>query len=155
MWCLFCWACLLVMFCVCHAFLSVHFSHVVTCWEMAGLFWLSCVWCFLVFLSSSHAVSWVSSCTWLYWFLILSFIFTLNAIVVFPSKVIDWKPHFFPKSKSKEDHNSTKILRMTSKFELDLLFIMLYPFVNFECIPSKFDDWKQKLWQRRQWLRRK
>ena len=35
--------------------------------------WLSCVWCFLVFLSLSHMVSQVSYGTWLYWFLIFAF----------------------------------------------------------------------------------
>ena len=35
--CFFCGSFLLVMFCVCHAFLSVHCSLVVTCWERAGL----------------------------------------------------------------------------------------------------------------------
>ena len=31
-----------------------------------------------------------------------------------------------------KDHNSVKILWMTSKFTLDLYFMMLYPSVNFE-----------------------
>ena len=36
------------LFGVCHAFLSVHCSIVVTCWEMANLLALLCVifWCF-------------------------------------------------------------------------------------------------------------
>ena len=44
-----------IIYCVCHAFLSVHCSPVVTCWKMANLFvllhvMLSCV------LSLSHVV---------------------------------------------------------------------------------------------------
>ena len=35
---------------------------------------LSCVWCFLVFLSHSHVVSWVGCGVWFYRFLIFAFI---------------------------------------------------------------------------------
>ena len=42
-WCFFCRSFLLIMFCVCHAFLSVLCSLVVTCWERAGLLALLCV----------------------------------------------------------------------------------------------------------------
>ena len=40
---------MLFMFPVCHAFLSVHCSIVVTCWERADLFALLCVMLFCVF----------------------------------------------------------------------------------------------------------
>ena len=49
-------------------------------------------------------------------------------------------------------HNSVKILWMTSKFELDLYFLMLYPSVNIErncCIPSKVIDLKPQFSQNR------
>ena len=84
--------------------------------------------------------------------LVVHLYFKCNCCIPFKSYWLETT--IFPKSKSKEDHDSTKILRRTSKFELDLHFIMLYPFVNNECIPSKFVDWKQKVWQRRQWLTR-
>ena len=42
--------------------------------------WLSCVWCFLVFLSLSHVVSRAMCGTWLYRFLIIAFFFTLSLI---------------------------------------------------------------------------
>ena len=45
-------------FCVCHAFLSVHCSPVVTFWEMANLLALSCMMFYNV-LSLSLVVSWV------------------------------------------------------------------------------------------------
>ena len=50
----------------------------------------------------------------------------------------------------KKSHNSLKILRMTSEFELDLYFMMLYPSVYFEwdCyIPSKVIDRKPQFSQ--------
>ena len=50
--CFFCGSFLLFMICVCHAFLSFHFSLVVTCWERADL--LACLYevllCFVTFL---------------------------------------------------------------------------------------------------------
>ena len=76
--CLFCGSFLLFMFCVCHAFLSVHCKLVVTCWERANLLALLYV-CFRVFLSLSHVVSWVSCGNWLYRFLIFSFLLTFLA----------------------------------------------------------------------------
>ena len=57
-----------------------------------------------------------------------------------PLKVINLKPQFIQKSKSKKSHNSGKMLRMTSKFKLDLYLMMLYPSVNVEwnwCTPQK------------------
>ena len=39
--------------------------------------WLSCMWCFLVFLSLSHTVSWVRCGTWLCWFQIFAFFLSL------------------------------------------------------------------------------
>ena len=47
---------LLFMFRVCHAFLSVHGSLVVTCWEWLTS-WLACMWCFIVF---CHFPMWCS-----------------------------------------------------------------------------------------------
>ena len=49
--CFFCGSILLFMFHVCHAFMSVHYSLVVTCWEMAGLLATLCVMfsCIFVF----------------------------------------------------------------------------------------------------------
>ena len=64
-----------------------------------------------------------------------------------PSKFIDRKPQI-DKPKSKKGHNSIKSFRMTSEFELDLYFMMLYPSVKFErncCIPSKFIDRKPQI----------
>ena len=56
------------MFCVCHAFLSVQCSLVVTCWDRANFLALLCVeLCFV--LSLSHVVALVRSGTWLYRFL--------------------------------------------------------------------------------------
>ena len=52
---MFCESFLLFMLRVCHAFLSVYCSLVVTCWERANLLALLCV----MFLSLSHVVSWV------------------------------------------------------------------------------------------------
>ena len=48
----------LFMFCVCHVFMSVHCSLVVTCWERADLLALLYVMFYCV-LSLSHMVSWV------------------------------------------------------------------------------------------------
>ena len=45
------------MFCVSHAFVSVHPCLVVTCWERADL--LALVGMIIVFLLLSHVVSWV------------------------------------------------------------------------------------------------
>ena len=55
------------MFCVCYAFLYV----IVALWSPTGKglsSWLSCVWCFIVFLSLFPVVSWVRCGTWLYQF---------------------------------------------------------------------------------------
>ena len=41
--CFVCRSILLILFCVCHAVLSVHCSLVVICWEMIGLFALFCL----------------------------------------------------------------------------------------------------------------
>ena len=41
--CFVCGSLLLILFCVCHAFLSVHCSLVVICWESIGLFALFCL----------------------------------------------------------------------------------------------------------------
>ena len=67
---------LLFMFRVCLVFLSVYCSLVVTAGN--GLTsWLSCIWCFIVFLSLSNVVSWVKCGAWLYRFLIFAFFLTL------------------------------------------------------------------------------
>ena len=51
-------------------------QHCVPAWK--GLTsWHSCMWCFLVFLSLSHVVSWVRCGTWFYWFLIFALFLTL------------------------------------------------------------------------------
>ena len=61
---------------VCHAFLSMHCDLVVMCWE--GLtFLLSCMWCFIVFMSLSHIMSWVRCGAWLHRFRIVVFYLTL------------------------------------------------------------------------------
>ena len=39
------------MFCVCHAFLSIHCGLVVTCWERADLLALLCAMCLLFFVT--------------------------------------------------------------------------------------------------------
>ena len=64
-------SCLLFIFRVCHAFLSVHCSLVVTCWERAVLLALLYVMYYCV-VSFSLAVSWVRCGTWLYRFLIFA-----------------------------------------------------------------------------------
>ena len=49
-------------------------------WSPAGKglpSWQSCAWCFVVFLSLSHVVSYVRCCTWLYLFLIFVSFLTL------------------------------------------------------------------------------
>ena len=57
------------------------FSVILSCLFLAALWsptwkgltsWLSCVWCFLMFLSLSHMVSWVRCGIWLYRFLIFT-----------------------------------------------------------------------------------
>ena len=53
----FCGSFVLFMFCVCHAFVSVHCCLVVTCWER-GESWLLFVM-FVVILLLSNLVSWV------------------------------------------------------------------------------------------------
>ena len=58
--------------------------------ERAGQSWLSCVWCFLVFLSISCVVSQVRCGTSVNQFLIFTFLLTLNI-----NKY--WKPNFLPK----------------------------------------------------------
>ena len=42
------WIILLFMFRVCHAFLSVQCSLVITCWERANQLALLCVWCYVM-----------------------------------------------------------------------------------------------------------
>ena len=74
-WCFFCVSFLLFVFRVILSCLSI-----AALWSPAGkrlTYWLSCVWCFLVFLSLSHVVSWVWCGIWLYWFLILDFFLPL------------------------------------------------------------------------------
>ena len=54
-------------------------------WSPAGkglASWLSCVWCFLVFLSLSHMVPWVRFGTWFYRFLIFTFLLTLGDFII-------------------------------------------------------------------------
>ena len=70
------------LFCVCHAFLSVQCSIVVTCWERANLLALLCV-IFVVFLSLSHVVSWIRCGTCLYRFLIFAFLLTSVVIELY------------------------------------------------------------------------
>ena len=53
--------------------------------------WLSCMWCFLVFLSLYHVVSWVRCETWLYRFMIFTFLLTLKILVRTPQEAI--RPH--------------------------------------------------------------
>ena len=48
---------MLFMSCVCHAFVSVHFYFVITCWERADLLAQFMIFCCV--LSLSHVVSWV------------------------------------------------------------------------------------------------
>ena len=57
--------------------MSVSCSLVGTSW---GKGWLSCTWCFLVFLSLFHMVSWVRCVAWLYRFLIFAFFLTFNRV---------------------------------------------------------------------------
>ena len=79
MQCFFCGSFLLFMFCICHAFLSVHCNLVVTCCERDNLLALLYVmWCFLVFLSLSNVVPWVRCGTLLYRFMIFAFLLTFN-----------------------------------------------------------------------------
>ena len=63
-------------FCFHHAFASVHFCvcSLLPCGHLLGKGWPrgSCLWCFIVFLSLSHVVSWVRCGTWLYRFLIFA-----------------------------------------------------------------------------------
>ena len=63
LWILFCYLCFLFVMLSC-LFIAV-------LWSPAGkglTSWLSCMWCFLAFLSLSHVVSWVRCGTWLYQF---------------------------------------------------------------------------------------
>ena len=73
--CFFCGSFLLFMFRVCHAFLSVHCSIVVTCLERANLLVLLYV-IFSCVLSLSHVVTGVRCGTWLFRFLIFAFLLT-------------------------------------------------------------------------------
>ena len=41
------------------------------------------------------------------------------------------------KTQVEKDHNSVKILKMISKFKLDMYFTMLYPSVNFDASLQK------------------
>ena len=63
------------VFCVSHAFASVHCRYVVTCWEMTGL--LALVGDVDLFLLISHVVSYVRCGTYLYRFLIFASFLTL------------------------------------------------------------------------------
>ena len=78
-WCFFCG--LFLFFVLVFIILSCLF--LAALWSSAGkglTSWLSCVWCFPVFLSHSHMVSWVRCDTWLYWFLIFAFFLTLSKL---------------------------------------------------------------------------
>ena len=80
----------------CHAFLSVHCSLVVSCWERANLLALLYV-TFFVFLSLSHVVSWVRCGTWLYRFLIFALLLTLFPLFSFFFQIMFPVPHLcFP-----------------------------------------------------------
>ena len=66
---------------------SLHLYFVLVClflaavWSPAGkglTYWLSCMWCFLFFLSLSHMVSWIRCGIWLYQFLIFPVFLTWN-----------------------------------------------------------------------------
>ena len=76
MQCFFCGSFLLFVFRDCLSYClisrSVPWSLVVTFWERLTS-WLSCMWCFLVFLSLSHMMSYVRCGIWLYRFLIFAF----------------------------------------------------------------------------------
>ena len=76
----FCGSFLFFMFRVCHAFLSVHCSLVVTCWKGLAT-WLSCMLCFIVFFSLSHVMSLVMYVTWLYRFLIFASLSTFLCVI--------------------------------------------------------------------------
>ena len=74
-WCFFCGSFVLFIFCVCHAFPSVHFCLVVTWRERADLLALICdVYCDLLL---SYLVSWDRCGNWLYQFLILAVLLAL------------------------------------------------------------------------------
>ena len=71
-------------------------------WSPAGkglTHWLFCVWCFLVFLSLSHVVSWVRYGTWLYQFLIfaffLTFISTIYKMDQYSVQILLWHSTFW------------------------------------------------------------
>ena len=59
---------------LCFVFIMFSCLFIAVLWSPAGralTSWLSWrMWCFIVFLSLSHVMSWVRCCAWLYWFLI-------------------------------------------------------------------------------------
>ena len=66
-----------IFFCICILCLFL-----AALWSPAGkelTSWLSCMWCFLVFLSLSHMLSWIRCGIWLYQFLILPVFLTWNS----------------------------------------------------------------------------
>ena len=87
-----------ILFVICISCLSV----ILSCLFLEALWWparkgptswLSCIWCFLVFLSLSHMVSWVRCGAWLYPFLIFaSSLLCLNYKFHLP---IYWKEIFY------------------------------------------------------------
>ena len=64
-----------VPICLCYTVFYVPCRLVITCWEIVSS-WLSCMWCFLVFLSLSHMVSGVRCGNLFHQFLIIAFYFT-------------------------------------------------------------------------------
>ena len=62
---------------LCYATLSVPCGLVVACWDGLAS-WLSCVWCFLVFVIAIPYDVPAQVCGGLYLFLIFAFFFTLN-----------------------------------------------------------------------------
>ena len=67
------------LFCVCYAFVRVYLCFVVTCWERADLLALVCGVCEFV---TFPLVSWVRCGTWLYWFLIVAPLLTMQNDIV-------------------------------------------------------------------------
>ena len=87
---------------LCFVFVMLSCLFIAALWSFAGkglTSWLSCVWCFLVFLSLSLVVSWVRCGTWLYRFLTFTLLLTLKRIsmtntVLCKCSVTDvFKPH--------------------------------------------------------------
>ena len=67
--------------CLCFVFAVFSCLFIVALWSSAGkglTSWLSCVWCFIVFLTLFHVVCWVRCGAWLYLFLTLAFFLTFK-----------------------------------------------------------------------------